>query len=243
MDKTRVLSGNVLKIIGAIFMVIDHIGVMFFPAKAIFRILGRLSFPIFAFLIAEGARYTKNKVKYLGLLLGFSLVIQLVYYIYDNSLRLCILVTFSLSVILIYALQYFKKQIFKEKFSYLTLLLSAFIFLGLATGIYFFCEYFFVDYSFAGVLVPVIVSTFHFDEGVTGKIKKLDNHYVSLVMLIIGLLILFLSLKWYQLYALLSIPILFFYSGKRGKYKMKYFFYFFYPLHLLALEGIRLLLI
>ena len=161
MTKIRVLSGNALKIIGAIFMVIDHIGVMLFPHYKIFRIIGRISFPIFAFLIAEGARYTKNKVKYLGLLLGFSFVIQLVYYLYDHSLDFCILVTFSLSVILIYALQYFKKQIFREKISYPHLLLSAFIFLALATAIYFFCEYFFVDYSFAGVLVPVIISIFH----------------------------------------------------------------------------------
>ena len=41
------LSGNMLKIIAAISMLIDHIGYMFFPDVIIFRIIGRLAFPIF----------------------------------------------------------------------------------------------------------------------------------------------------------------------------------------------------
>ena len=57
------LSGNALKIIGAITMLIDHMGVVLFPGIAILRIIGRISFPIFAFMIAEGCRYTKNKLK------------------------------------------------------------------------------------------------------------------------------------------------------------------------------------
>ena len=61
----RILSGNMLKILGAVFMLIDHIGVVFFPEVKILRILGRISFPIFAFMIAEGCRYTRNKLRYL----------------------------------------------------------------------------------------------------------------------------------------------------------------------------------
>ena len=47
------LSGNALKIIAAISMVIDHTGMLIFPGEDIFRIIGRLAFPIFAFFIAE----------------------------------------------------------------------------------------------------------------------------------------------------------------------------------------------
>ena len=56
----RTLNGNALKIIGAVSMFIDHVGVLFFPRVLFLRIIGRLAFPIFAYLIAEGCRHTNN---------------------------------------------------------------------------------------------------------------------------------------------------------------------------------------
>lgn len=50
----RILNGNMLKIIAAITMTIDHIGAILFPHILILRIIGRIAFPIFAFMIAEG---------------------------------------------------------------------------------------------------------------------------------------------------------------------------------------------
>ena len=61
----RFLSGNMIKIIAAILMVIDHIGVICGIQDGILRILGRISMPLFAFMISEGAKHTKNKAKYL----------------------------------------------------------------------------------------------------------------------------------------------------------------------------------
>ena len=60
----KFLTGNALKILAAIFMTIDHIGVMLFPRMLILRIIGRLALPVFAFMIAEGCKYTRNKKKY-----------------------------------------------------------------------------------------------------------------------------------------------------------------------------------
>src|SRR5215831_10173215 len=57
-------------------MVIDHIGLFFFPQILVFRIVGRLAFPLFAWLIANGAYYSKNIKKYLGRLFFFALVAQ-----------------------------------------------------------------------------------------------------------------------------------------------------------------------
>ncbi len=53
------ISNFSLKIIACIAMTIDHIGYLLFPNIIVFRIIGRLAFPILAYLIAEGCKYTK----------------------------------------------------------------------------------------------------------------------------------------------------------------------------------------
>ena len=60
LKKIQILNGTALKIIAALIMVIDHIGYMFFPKVIWIRKVGRLSFPIFAFFVAEGFFYTKD---------------------------------------------------------------------------------------------------------------------------------------------------------------------------------------
>ena len=59
MTKIR-LNSNQLKLIAAVSMLLDHVGYFLFPTVTVFRILGRLAFPIFAFCISEGCRYTKT---------------------------------------------------------------------------------------------------------------------------------------------------------------------------------------
>ncbi len=71
------MSAFALKIIASICMLIDHIGAVF-PVPltpAVFRLIGRIAFPIYAYLIAEGCKHTKNKNKYL-LRLGIFAIIS-----------------------------------------------------------------------------------------------------------------------------------------------------------------------
>ena len=75
------LTNNQLKIIAMVSMALDHIGLLFFPDAAIFRILGRIAFPIFAYMIAEGCRYTKNRAKYLGLIGAMAIAFQVVFFV------------------------------------------------------------------------------------------------------------------------------------------------------------------
>ena len=75
------LTNNQLKIIAMVSMLLDHVGLLFFPNVAIFRILGRIAFPIFAYMIAEGCRYTKNRAKYLGMIAAMAIVFQVVYFV------------------------------------------------------------------------------------------------------------------------------------------------------------------
>lgn len=53
-----------LKLIACLTMLIDHIGSFFFPSATWLRLIGRISFPIFAFLLAEGVYYTSSMAKY-----------------------------------------------------------------------------------------------------------------------------------------------------------------------------------
>ena len=55
-----------------------------------------------------------------------------------------------------------------------------------------------------------------------------------------GLAVVSLSMSSLQWWCLLSLPLLALYSGERGKLRLKYLFYIYYPLHLMVLEGIRL---
>ena len=106
----RFLSGNTLKILAAIFMTIDHIGVILFPRVLLLRLIGRLAMPIYAFMIAEGCKYTRNRKKYFGTVFGLGAVCQTAYYLFDGSLYFSILITFSLSILMIYALQDWKEK-------------------------------------------------------------------------------------------------------------------------------------
>ena len=59
------LSGTELKVIAAASMLTDHMGAVLFPQLLFLRVIGRLAFPIYCFLLAEGAVHTHNMKKYL----------------------------------------------------------------------------------------------------------------------------------------------------------------------------------
>ena len=58
------LDATALKLLGVVTMTVDHIGYILCPDLVLQRILGRLAYPIFAYLIAEGCTYSKHKAKY-----------------------------------------------------------------------------------------------------------------------------------------------------------------------------------
>ena len=126
--KLAPLSNNALKIIAAVLMVCDHVGLLLFPKIEILRIIGRLAFPIFAYLIAEGAKHTKNRLRYLLTMAGFATAIQVGYYIFNQSLEMSVLVTFTLSLISIFTLDILKKAIFDPQSSHKQVILSACLF-------------------------------------------------------------------------------------------------------------------
>lgn len=82
-------------------MVFDHVGVVFFPNFSIFRLIGRLSFPLFAWLLTQGERYTRNFRQYILRLVLLSLISQPLYVLALSGTRLNILFTLSLGLIIL----------------------------------------------------------------------------------------------------------------------------------------------
>lgn len=242
LGKLRVLNTNALKFLAAALMLVDHIGLMFFPYEPIWRIVGRLSMPLFAFALSEGCRYTKNKTRHFTLLFVLAIVCQVVYYFFDNgNLYMSILVTFSLSVLTIYAMQYMKKTLFDERAENVDKTLACILFVAVVFCDFAFCQIFTVDYGFWGVMTPVFASVFDFHRiPAPAPLKKLDCLPVRVLCLSIGLVLIALSYlpQTICFYALGAVPILLLYNGEKGKLKTKYFFYIFYPLHLVLLQGI-----
>ena len=236
------LSGNILKLIAAALMLIDHIGVILFPTLRILRIIGRISFPIFAFMVAEGCRHTKNKARYILTMLGFAVVIQTVYYLYSGGEDINILFTLTLSILVIFSMDNFKHQIFGEDVPRVKVLL-AFLLLFLAVSVTFMiCRAAPIEYGFSGCMLAVMAAIFHSEKNYPAWFVMLDNIPVSVLMLGLGLAVLCIGNSDIQVWSMLSMPLLLMYSGKRGKLKMKYFFYLFYPLHLVILYFISLLI-
>ncbi len=72
--KHKLLPQEVLKLLACASMLLDHIGAAFYPGLMWLRIVGRLAFPIYCFLLAQGAAHTRNPARYgIRLLIGAAL--------------------------------------------------------------------------------------------------------------------------------------------------------------------------
>lgn len=208
------LTNNQLKLIAMAAMTLDHIGV-FLPQYPLLRILGRLAFPVFAYMIAEGCSYTRDIWRYFSSVAGLAAVCQVVQYLFTGSVYMGILVTFSLSILLVALLQ-------KQLWSAVTAtLLGAFVICTVSIP----GTDFQVDYGFVGVLTPVMVYVM--------KTKWAKCLACTVMLCALGL-----SCGGVQWYGLLAIPLLLTYNGERGKWNLKGLFYWYYPVHIAAIYGI-----
>ena len=217
------LTGNQLKIIAMLTMTCDHVGIQLFPQLLWLRILGRLSMPIYAYMIAEGCRYTRDRKKYLLRLLGMGALCQVVYFVAMGSLYMCILITFSLSVVMIGLYDTVEQEA----------TMAARLHLGLGTGMVFFL---------CTVLPDLLTSTdYQIDYGLVGVLLPLLIYGFGNRGLVLGLVLLALQNGGTQWYSLAAVPLLLAYNGQRGKANIGKLFYWYYPVHLVVIYGISLI--
>jgi len=227
------MTSNVLKIIAMISMFIDHafkMGVI--PDLLLFQVVGRLAFPIFAFLIAEGIYYTKNKSKYLMYMFIFAIISEVPFNLLVSNAVISlldknVLFTFSATISTIVVCNIIDKLKIKDDYYKIMLKIFSMIFtLILVTFLN-------TDYSFLGYL---LVLSFYYI-----KIKKFNKYIFLSIALVVFCAFNYLLENYIQSYCLLCVIPLFLYNGKRGKSNkiIKFAFYSFYPIHILILYLIK----
>lgn len=219
--KFAVLNGNVLKFIALIAMTTDHVGSFLFPDITVLRIIGRIAYPIFAFMIAEGCFYTKHKYRYFFEVLGIGALCQIVYFVVFHSLYMNVMIVFAFSILIIFTIQKARET----RSSGFAILAASLIGLAyfLSVNLPVWVKGLEFDYGFVGIVLPVVI-------------YMLPDFKMKIFVFIGGLIVLAISLDSnIQFWALLSIPLLILYNGKRGKLKIKHFFYIYYPAHMVVI--------
>ena len=247
MKERKGISGSTLKIIAIITMLIDHIGAgvlgrllvvrgmneaadlnAWIDANStlvityqMMRFVGRLAFPIFCFLLIEGFEHTHDVKKYALRLLSFCLISEIPFVLLFNGKILesgyqNVFFTLLLGLLVIAGLhlveQHFVgttvgKTILRVGLNAVIILTGCVLALVLKT-----------DYDFKGILAITVLYLF--------RNRKKAQMWAGVII--------FLLMDSLEMFAALSFILIWFYNGTRGR-QNKYFFYFFYPAHLLLL--------
>ena len=232
----KILNSNHLKLIAIIAMTIDHLTWLLYPGfqttwyVVLLHIIGRLTAPIMWFFIVEGYNHTHNLKKYITRLFIFALISHFAYCFafgisfIPNSIFNATSVLWSLawSVVLLSILDNEKINKYLKILSFILIFLITFP----------------SDWSCIAVFSIILMN------------KYKDNFTKKMIAMMVGTLmysiVYFTCIdKFYgilQLSTCISIPVLYFYNNERGKLKLKYLFYIYYPLHLVVIGILKLII-
>lgn len=206
----KTTHNELLKVLAIISMLIDHVGFLFFPEYEVFRWVGRIAFPIFAYQLAMGYIHTSNKKKYMMRLWIFGLIAQIPYTLCFDTYSPNILFTLLASLFLI-------DRIHKKEYYWIpSILILSIIFP--------------IDYQWYGLFTPVLFYIFRnskikvfVSQTVLTLLYVWINGWIFQLFALLGVLICVygLKLKW-------KIPL------------NKSFFYWFYPAHLTLLFIVKI---
>ena len=255
------MNNTQLKILALVSMTIDHVGAYLLPQVWILRYIGRLAFPLFSFMVCEGCMHTRHKGRYLANMCAFGVVSQLVLSIGRGDLLLNIFCTLALSVVTVYALQWWKPCQDDPDRGWISPRALAPV---AAIALDVFCCQVLPDlvghglrvqYGIVGVLLPVLAYLPYMlgldkdERSESVPYVQSSGHIASVALFGIGLVILGMvtgtQSQWWGLLSLIPLAL---YNGERGGLErwgagLKYFFYAYYPLHLaviLAIKNLRL---
>ena len=219
-DNHRGWDGNTLKWIALLSMLIDHIGVIYLSygshallsVYSLSRYIGRLSFPLFCFLLVEGFYHTGNLCKYVQRMLGFAFLAEIPYdlAIYGKLVKLDgqnVLFTFVIGLLVMWML---------TKVELWSIPMYGIVLFGCAAA-----YLLRVDYSWYGILLIVVFYVFHD--------QKTKRNLAAAVLL------------FWQPASLVALLCIQWYNGERGRVN-RTVFYWFYPVHLLILYALQYIL-
>lgn len=218
----KIFNSFALKIIAISSMTIDHIGYFLFPKIRILRILGRLAFPIFAFLTSVSMQYSKNKIKHICILLGCGLVFSLVASLFSHQLVPNVFIDLGLGA-LCCLLLFNNNNLSKIAIAIIVL--------------YSISPYNLTEYKIFGIVAVLIFYVFHSDM----KLGLITYSVWTILAVYLQKLSIFDMILVEGEFLLLPIIFIYLYNGKRGFYHptWKYSFYVYYPLHVSILYLIR----
>lgn len=225
-EKWNGISASTLKIIAIISMIIDHFAYSLYSYlphanlryMMVMRYIGRIAFPIYCFLLVEGFFYTKSIKRYIGRMFAFSLISEIPFDMafsgkIVNTAMQNVYFTLTLGLVVLYLIHQCRGY---DAFS----MLKQFVIIVLGATIGQYAE---VDYHWMGILFIVMF------------------YYLRESNIWIRDLVGVCAFAYEKTAPLAFIPI-HFYNGKRGL-RLKYFFYWIYPVHLLLFGCIRMFLL
>ncbi len=236
------LTSNMLRTIAVVLMLSDHIWATYMSFGDWMTYIGRMAFPIFAFMIAEGYVHTSNFKKYALRLLGFAIITEIPFNLFYSSrffnpFHQNVLFTLLLGLLAIRVVDKAKKNKTAKNIALSVLWLFliciastiGFVdygFLGMLTVVMF---YVLRDFPFAWLaqLVAMILINIVFFEGQVFPIEILGKTFE-------------IPSQGFAVFSLIPIWI---YGGRKGisnKF-IQYGFYAFYPVHMLILYLIKLM--
>lgn len=214
----KIFNAFQLKMIALLTMMIDHFGIVFFPQMEIFRIIGRIAFILFAFLLTEGAVHTKDFKGYLKRLLIWAFLSEIPYDLAVNGKLIDWQSQNIFFSLLLSAFGLYQFKVAQTMIKKISTVIATFFVADLLK----------VDYGVYGLAV---VYSFYL-------IKSIDIKLI--VIQVLSSLATFLGYFFQAWSGLAFIPILL-YNGKQG-IKTGRVFYSFYAAHLLLFSVIKILL-
>ncbi len=254
------INGNTLKLIAIITMFIDHLTYVFVEAYQLPKVyrsyvggadltytsadyklwsnldiigrgIGRLAFPIFLFLMLEGFLHTRNVWKYalrLGIFallseIPFDMAFSGTYFDFENQ---NVFFNLLLGLLMMICFEFISDNV-GNRYAVIALQALAFAIFLAAAG------FLKCDYTYMGIAMTAAVY-------ITRNQRK---HMWWAVLIAMVLTLIPVHSSPLEILGCLSFFLIACYNGERGNFNLKYFFYLFYPVHLLILGLIRMLVL